>query len=270
MRLTHGISDRRAQAKALYDWVSANISYVDIVLGAGGFTPHAAADVLALRYGDCKDHVMLLEALLAARGIPSNPALLAAGGAYVLAGVPSPFYFNHLITYVPEFRLFLDSTAHYAPFGVLPFADADRPVVLVPSGTISATPNATADQTTGRATVTVKFDADGTANGESRMTLTGAGAINQRALIDIIPPDREKDMFQLALVRARRRASIAEISDPTAIRLRIPCITGCRTPPISRVPARSRPGWASDRLRRPAWLSVCSRRHGKPLMPARR
>ena len=97
------------------------------MLGAGGFTPHAATDVLALHYGDCKDHVMLLEALLAARGIVSNPALIAAGGAYVLPDGPSPFYFNHLITYVPEFRLFLDSTAHYAPFGVLPLPDADRP-----------------------------------------------------------------------------------------------------------------------------------------------
>jgi transglutaminase-like putative cysteine protease len=198
-QLTRGISDRRAQAKTLYDWVAANINYVDIVLGAGGFTPHPGSDVLSLRYGDCKDHVMLLDALLAAKGIPSEPALIEAGGGFVLPGVPSPFYFNHLITYLPEFRLYVDSTSHYAPFGVLPFADADRPVVLVPTGAVSATPNNSADVSTGRAVITLKFDPDGTASGESRISLTGRSAVAQRSLIDVIPPERERDMFQMTL-----------------------------------------------------------------------
>src|SRR5262249_7222231 len=83
--LTTGMTDRRAQAKALYDWVSTNIAYVNIVLGAGGFTPHDADHVLRVRYGDCKDHVMLLGALLAARNIPSEPALIGAGGPYVIS-----------------------------------------------------------------------------------------------------------------------------------------------------------------------------------------
>jgi transglutaminase-like putative cysteine protease len=217
-RLTSGISDRRAQARALYDWVSTHISYVNIVLGAGGFTPHAAADVLALRYGDCKDHVMLLEALLAARGIPSNPALIEAKGAFVLPGIPSPFYFNHLITYVPEFRLFLDSTAHYAPFGVLPAGDDDRPVVMVPSGEISGTPNQTADGTTDRATATVKLDPDGTAVGASQFYVTGAAAVEKRAFVELIPPDREKEMFQFVLGPGSEanidRGNLQAISDP--------------------------------------------------------
>ncbi|MGH6877997.1 MAG: DUF3857 domain-containing transglutaminase family protein [Rhizomicrobium sp.] len=217
-RLTHGISDRRAQAKALYDWVSTNISYVNIVLGAGGFTPHAAADVLALRHGDCKDHVMLLEALLAAKGIASNPALIAAGGSYVLPGAPSPFYFNHLITYVPEFQLFLDSTAHYASFGVLPDGDADRPVVLVPGGKISGTPNDSADETTARAVVTYKIDPDGTAEGESHLSLTGNAAIGERAIIDSLPPDREKELLGSRLGPGAEatmdRGNLQSLSDP--------------------------------------------------------
>jgi transglutaminase-like putative cysteine protease len=227
-QLTRGISDRRGQTKALYDWVAANINYLDIVLGAGGFTPHAAADVLALRYGDCKDHVMLLEALLGAKGIPSEPVLIGAGGGYVLPDVPSPFYFNHLITYVPEFRLFLDSTAHYAPFGVLPLADADRPVLLLPSGTVSATPRSTADDSTGHAAITVKFDPDGTETGESQISLTGAGAVDQRAVIDSIPPEREKEMFQLTLGPGSEasidRGNLRAVSDPFvyALHYRVP------------------------------------------------
>ena len=198
-QLTHGISDRREQAKALYDWVAQNISYVDIVPGANGFTPHAAADVLALRSGDSKDHAMLLEALLAAKGIASNPALIADGGAYVLPAVPSPFYFNHLITYIPKLKLFADSTARYAPFGVLPFADSDRPAVLVPSGAMTATPNPSADQTTARAKVTITFDANGTATGDSYVWLTGSAAMDERAALALIPPESDKDMLQPTL-----------------------------------------------------------------------
>jgi transglutaminase-like putative cysteine protease len=224
-RLTTGLTDHRTEAKALYDWVSTNISYVNIVLGAGGFTPHAADDVLRVRYGDCKDHVMLLEALLAAKGIASQPALIAAGGAYILPDVPSPFYFNHVITYVPEWRLFLDSTAHYAPFEILPVEDQDRPVLLIPGGEISATPNA---MTSERAEVTVKFAADGTAEGQSRLSATSGGGIIERAMIDAIPPEREKDFFQFGLGAGSEttidRGNLQSLSDPFtfAVHYRVP------------------------------------------------
>jgi transglutaminase-like putative cysteine protease len=40
--LTAGISEPRAQARALYNWVSRNIRYVAVFLGAGGVVPHEA------------------------------------------------------------------------------------------------------------------------------------------------------------------------------------------------------------------------------------
>ena len=217
-QLTVGISDRRQQAKAMYDWVAAHISYVDVVLGVGGFTPHAAAEVLARRYGDCKDHVMLLQALLSAKGIASKPALIAANGPYVASKIPTPFDFNHLITYVPEFQLFLDSTAHYAPFGVLPFFDADRPVVIVPSGEVLHTPNIAAEGRSVRTVVTVKFDGEGTAEGESHSSLSGDAAFAMREFLDIIPPAQEKDVFRVALGAAADasidRGNLDSLVDP--------------------------------------------------------
>lgn len=44
---------KRAQALALSDWVRKNIRYVGLYVGAGGIVPHATADVLEHRYGDC-------------------------------------------------------------------------------------------------------------------------------------------------------------------------------------------------------------------------
>jgi len=217
-QLTKGVASRSGQARAIYDWVSRNIAYVNIVLGAGGFTPHAATDVLRTRYGDCKDHVMLLGALLAAKGIESSPALISAGGPYVLSAVPSPFYFNHLITYVPEFRLFLDSTARFAPYGVLPSHDADRPVLLVPNGDLTATPRITAEGSIITASLSVTFDKDGTAHGTSSISATGDIAFGQRVLLDMIPPDREKELFRYALGpgsdATMDRGNLETLSDP--------------------------------------------------------
>jgi len=67
--ITAGISDRREQADALYRWVAQNIRYVAVYLGNGGLEPNSAQSILDNHCGDCKDHVTILEALLAAKGI---------------------------------------------------------------------------------------------------------------------------------------------------------------------------------------------------------
>lgn len=94
---TSGLTEERAKVKKLYEWVATNIRYVSISLDNGRLVPHDADDVLKNRYGDCKDHVVLLEALLDAVGISSSPALINLGAAYKLAkvGVIQPL--NHCV-----------------------------------------------------------------------------------------------------------------------------------------------------------------------------
>src|SRR6202008_3348531 len=48
-----------AKVRAIADFVQRDILYVGIELGIGGFQPHAASEVFAHRYGDCKDKVTL-------------------------------------------------------------------------------------------------------------------------------------------------------------------------------------------------------------------
>src|SRR5690349_231222 len=128
--ITVGIKDRRAQAKALYEWVSGNIRYVAISLERGGFVPHAAADILAARYGDCKDHVTLLESLLAAKKIRSSAVLVNSGDSFFLPGIVATGAFNHAITYLPDFDLVVDSTAGFLPFGVLAPSEYGKKVLI--------------------------------------------------------------------------------------------------------------------------------------------
>ena len=130
--ITAGITDRRAQAQAIYNWVSLHIRYVALYLGAGGVEPHSAESVMKAGYGDCKDHTSLFAALLKAKGIESQTVLVNLDNAYTLSGPPTLAQLNHAISYLPEFDLYADTTFGVAPFGTLPFQEYGKPAVLVP------------------------------------------------------------------------------------------------------------------------------------------
>jgi transglutaminase-like putative cysteine protease len=140
-RLVAGMPEPRMRALALSDWVRRHIRYVGVYVGPGGVVPHAAATVLANRYGDCKDHAALLEALLRAVGIDSSAALVNSGNAYRLPRVPTLGIFNHVITYVPALKLYLDPTAESIAAGYLPSGVMGKPVLLAASGALARTPS---------------------------------------------------------------------------------------------------------------------------------
>lgn len=131
---------QRDKAQKLYDWVSKNIRYVGIDVGASGFEPHFADEILEHMYGDCKDHAVILESLLLAVGINSSPALINTLDSYKLPMLAGKYYFNHVITYVPGLNLFLDSTAQFAEFGTLPAEIMGKLTLITQSGEVQTTP----------------------------------------------------------------------------------------------------------------------------------
>jgi transglutaminase-like putative cysteine protease len=142
--LTARLSDPRDKARALYDWVRFNIRYVALFVGETAAVPHRVVDVLANRYGDCKDHVALFGALLSAVGIRNEPALLSLGAVYTLPSVPGygAGAINHVIVWMPELGLYADSgSGGGTEFGYLPVALIDRPVLLVQQRVIARTPS---------------------------------------------------------------------------------------------------------------------------------
>ncbi len=196
-QLTAGVTDQRAQAKILYEWVSTHIAYVALQLGAGGFTPHAAKDVLANRFGDCKDHVALLEALLSAKNIDSTAVLIDAGSySYKLPDGASPHAFDHVITYLPALDLYADSTAELAPFGVLPYVDAGKPVLRVSTGVVTRAPTPSSAASSVRSVSEVTLTADGSAQGHTKITARGAYGVNLRGMIQNIPAGKESQFFR--------------------------------------------------------------------------
>jgi Domain of Unknown Function with PDB structure (DUF3857)/Transglutaminase-like superfamily len=140
--LTANASDAWLKARVLYDWMRSNIRYVALFVGETAVRPHRVVDILRNRYGDCKDHVALFGALLAAVGIRSEPALIALGPVYTLPEVAGygTSAINHVIVWIPELQRFADTTAGGIAFGDLPASVMDRPALLVDEGLLVRTP----------------------------------------------------------------------------------------------------------------------------------
>lgn len=169
----------RQKAQKLYDWVSANIRYVGIDVGSSGFEPHSADEILGNQYGDCKDHVVILESLLLAVGIESTPALINMSDTFRLPKLAGT-QFDHVITYVPSMDLYLDSTAQFAEFGVLPQSEQGKPTLLAQNGQTHATPNSSGKRDYTVTYTKLRLMPDGRITGTSKYTPHGAFTYTSR------------------------------------------------------------------------------------------
>jgi hypothetical protein len=180
-KLTADLDDPREKARALYEWVSRNIRYISNTIDDGGIVPRSAGYIFRNRFGDCKDHVVLLETMLRIAGIESSGALINQGESFVLPEGPAyrrPL--NHVITYIPSMDLYLDSTARFAPFGQLYSEIYDKPTVLVAMNRYGHTPKMNAQDHRVVANVRMTMAADGSIQGSSTTKWTGAPEISSR------------------------------------------------------------------------------------------
>ena len=256
--ITKGIEDKREQAAAIDRWVKKNIRYVLVYLGSGGVTPNPAPAVLKNKFGDCKDHVVLMGALLSAKAIASEQALVNTGNIYRLPELPVPF-FNHVMLYLPELGLYTDPTASHASFGVLPESSYDKPVLHISSagGRPARTPPMKPEDHVTTARTTASVAADGVIKGTTRQTATGVFATSARGrATQIQTQGREK--FAEAMLRSLGRpgtgvfepATPSDFSEPYSLqgefslneKLQMP-LSGAREIPIG-MPVHGRPGMA--------------------------
>jgi hypothetical protein len=172
-----------AKAQALYEHVCREVQYCAIEIGLGGWFPHAAKDVHAARYGDCKDKANYLHTLLKIAGIPSFHTLI-----YSHDGTPREFTlpsmganFNHEIIAVqlPDRLVLADPTWRAVPFGELPPNDQGAPVLLISKDghDLQLTPESKAAENTETQTVQLTLEPDGDASGTFSITATGARAL---------------------------------------------------------------------------------------------
>lgn len=209
--ITQGISDKRAQAEALYRWVSGNIRYVAIFMNVGGYVPHEADAILQARYGDCKDHVTLLEALLAAKGIKSSPVLVNALNSYVLPKVAVMSAFNHAITYLPDYQLFVDSTSGFGRFGELSDGTSGKTVLVADAG--NAKPSLMSTPLIGDKADRISINTvanigtDGAVTGKNSVQLGGVYELVHRAILGSMPKQQIPQIANVLLARAGQQGN---------------------------------------------------------------
>lgn len=175
-KITLGVTDPRKQATAIFDWAASHIHYVAVYFGTGRFVPNDLDTILARRFGDCKDHALLMAALLKAKGIDSQFVLANILSRNAdLPSAPVLQAVNHVFLYVPSLDAWADPTAPYSEFGFLPPADQDAPVVRVgASGAeVVRTPNGTAAQNQLNLDTKIVLTGRGERTGETRISGTG-------------------------------------------------------------------------------------------------
>jgi hypothetical protein len=202
--LAAGSKSRIEKIQRDFEFVSA-LRYVAIEIGVQGFRPRTPAQVLANRYGDCKDKANLLVALLRCQGIDANFVLLNRG-ASTDVNFPS-WQFNHAIASVPEssdasqpHELWLDSTDSVTPFGFVPPGDFGR------AGLVFSKNKAEFETVAGNSTAiseirdewTLDQDAQGSWHGKFHRTATGLADDGlRRAFRGLTPAQRSMQLYKI-------------------------------------------------------------------------
>lgn len=110
-KLVEGIESPSERAAVLARYVQTNLTYKAIEFGRRARIPNVPADTIRNRYGDCKDHAVLFEALAKAVHLPAHLVLVRSDGP-VQTGTPSLDQFDHMVAFLPEVRggAFVDCT----------------------------------------------------------------------------------------------------------------------------------------------------------------
>ncbi|MBW4522712.1 MAG: DUF3857 domain-containing protein [Scytolyngbya sp. HA4215-MV1] len=162
-------------AQAIHNWVAQNIDYVAVYLNeSAGYVPHSATEVLKNGYGDCKDHVVLMQSLLAAKGIESYPVLVDWGSLFTSLPLPTTDQFNHAMIYLPAYQKFANPTDQYAALGELDVSLRNKFVVIASKqGAIAQTPPINAAENRYMLTQNITIANDGTVDGTGEITVIG-------------------------------------------------------------------------------------------------
>jgi Domain of Unknown Function with PDB structure (DUF3857)/Transglutaminase-like superfamily len=200
--------------KAIAAFAQREIRYVGIELGIGGYQPHAAKDVFAHRYGDCKDKATLVSTMLSEIGVESYYIVINSERGAVTPGMPPQIgIFNHVILAIklPEGvsdaslaafmedaklgkLLIFDPTDEMTPFGQLRGAlQANYGLLVTPSGgELVGLPRLPSNLNTTERFAKLQLDSKGTLSGDIREVRRGDPAVYERYVLQAASQQSDK------------------------------------------------------------------------------
>lgn len=230
-QLTANAANFEARARALTSFLQAEIRYVAIQIGIGGFQPHPAQDVFRYRYGDCKDKVTLLSTMLQEAGITSHYVLISTHRGSVDPAVPSP-WFNHAIIAIqlPEGEipagfqavvktdsgkryLLFDPTDEYTPLGKIggELQNSYGLLVTEAGGELIPTPLLAPESNVLSREGHFTLQPDGTITGELVEERTGDHASGERAFLSHANDQQRVQRVERRLNRSLKGFSLSDL-----------------------------------------------------------
>lgn len=114
--IEHRSHDTNEYIRKVIDFVQNDIRYLGLEFGENTHLPRDPDEVLATRFGDCKDKAMLISLLLKEKGVNAYPALVSTDyRSGIGTMLPSPGAFDHVINLI-EFngeQFWVDGTSQY-------------------------------------------------------------------------------------------------------------------------------------------------------------
>ncbi len=234
--------DRADTAKvvaALYGYVVTNTRYVALEFGIHGFKPYRVSQVLARKFGDCKDKASLIYAMLKVAGVDARLVLLRMRNLGVLSQeVASLAAFNHAIVYVPKLNLYLDGTAEFHGSRELPSADRVANVLIVEPDGVSrflTTPEATPAENRSTLRFEVTLKPDGSAQARGEMSSFGQSAPELRRLYETPATRTQTFEQQWAQSYPGLRASDVKVNDVRNLEAPVTLTFGVQVPRYAEV-----------------------------------
>ena len=118
---------------------------------------------------------------------------------------------------MPSLDTYLDGTASFNRYGVLPVADAGKPVLQIRSGKLATTPVSSATVNTAHSRAEMIIKPDGSIVGKSFVFTTGDWESGLRALIAAIPADAKDKFVTRWLGSAQKGDGVYTSTDPNQL-----------------------------------------------------
>jgi hypothetical protein len=132
-QITSGATNDAAKIAAIAGYLQTNFTYKAIEFGRRARIPQKPADIVRNKYGDCKDHALLAQQMLASVGVPASLALVSFNSP-LRQDLPSLDQFDHMIVHLagPEGGRFLDCTDKMSrPSLAVPFGLGGRDALIL-------------------------------------------------------------------------------------------------------------------------------------------
>lgn len=136
MSLTVQKKSKADKIRALVSHIQSEYTYKAIEFGKRAIIPNTSQATIEKKYGDCKDHAVLLHQMLKAVSIPSSLALVNTGET-VVEDLPALGQFNHMINYIPDAGggYYIDTTSkHLDMLRHIPMGLADHKALILGEG----------------------------------------------------------------------------------------------------------------------------------------